>query len=134
MWSGIDKRCFPRAHFQCHVVVRRKNHPEDFTTRTENIGVGGICVILARELSLFTEVEVELILPDQQAGPVTSDGKVVWMVKQAKRRGERGPERFDTGIEFVNLADQARKRLEQVVQDILAGKYKSPKPSPAAKL
>ncbi len=118
MWSGIDKRRFPRANFECHVVVRRKDHPESFSTQTENIGVGGICVILDKGLELFTEVVVEVALPDEQT-PLISDGKVVWVVKEAGRN-----KRFDTGIEFVDLPEEQQKRIERIIENILKGVYK----------
>ena len=118
MWSGIDKRRFPRANFECHVVVRRKDHPESFSTQTENIGVGGICVILDKGLELFTEVVVEVALPDKQT-PLISDGKVVWVVKEAGRN-----KRFDTGIEFVDLPEEQQKRIERIIENILKGVYK----------
>ena len=118
MWSGIDKRCFPRANFECHVVVRRKDHPESFSTRTENIGVGGICVILDKGLELFTEVIVEVAFPDNQS-PLINDGKIVWVVKEAVSN-----KRFDTGIEFINLPEEQQKRIERIVENVLKGVYK----------
>lgn len=118
MWSGIDKRRFPRANFACHVVVRRKDHPESFSTQTENIGAGGICVMLNKGLELFAEVIVEVDFPDNQS-PLINDGKVVWVVKEAG-----GNKRFDTGIEFVDLPEEQQKRIERIVENILKGVYK----------
>lgn len=119
MWEGIDKRRFPRAHFRCQVVVRRKGHPESFSTQTENIGAGGICVILDKGLELFTEVVVEITLPDDLT-PLTNNGKVVWVVKEAGSL-----KRFDTGIEFVNLPAEQRTRIGKIIEKILKGEYKT---------
>ena len=118
MWSGIDKRCFPRANFECHVVVRRKDHPENFSTQTENIGAGGLCVILDKGLELFAEVIVEVAFPDNQS-PLINDGKVVWVVKEAG-----SSKRFDTGIEFIDLPEEQQKRIERIVENVLKGAYK----------
>lgn len=119
MWSGIDKRRFPRVHFQCHVVVRRKDHPESFSTQTENIGAGGLCAILDKGLELFTEVVVEVTLPDSP-DLLVNDGKVVWVVKEAGSQN-----RFDTGIEFVELPAEQKTRIEQIVEKIFSGSYKT---------
>lgn len=119
MWSGIDKRRFPRAHFQCQVVVRRKDHPESFSTQTENIGAGGLCVILDKGLELFTEVIVEVTLPDSP-DPLVNDGKTVWVVKESGTQ-----HRFDTGIEFVNLPAEQKTRIERIVEKIFSGNDKT---------
>ncbi len=113
MWEGIDKRRFPRVHFQCQVIVRSKGHPEIFSTQTENIGVGGTCVILEKGLGLFTEVEVEIVLSDKNPSLV-SEGKVVWVVKHAGKQNY-----FDTGIEFVNLKQKDKERINSLVQQIV---------------
>jgi c-di-GMP-binding flagellar brake protein YcgR len=118
MWSGIDKRCFPRANFECHVVVRRKDHPESFSTQTENIGAGGICVILDKGLELFTEVIVEIVFPDNQS-PLINDGKAVWVIKEAGSN-----KRFDTGIEFIDLPEEQQKRIARIIENVLKGVYK----------
>lgn len=118
MWSGIDKRCFPRANFECRVVLRRKDHPESFLTQTENIGIGGICLILDKGLELFAEVVVGVYFPDNQS-PLINDGKVVWVVKEAGSN-----KRFDTGIEFIDLPEEQQKRVARIVENILKGVYK----------
>ena len=125
MWEGIDKRRFPRSCCQCKIVVRKKGSSDQFTTHTENIGTGGVCVFLKKKLDLFTEVEVQLSLPDN-SGSFISDGKIMWVVKEA-----RSAKRFDTGIEFVGLSPEAKTRIARVVENILSGVYKMPKPAKA---
>ena len=109
MWEGINKRRFPRANYGCEVIVRHKKKPEIFSTQTENIGVGGICVILPKGLSLFTDVELEIRLPDGKEA-IHTEGRTVWIVKDSSRN-----DRFDTGVEFTKISKEARGRIETII-------------------
>jgi hypothetical protein len=112
MWNGIEKRRFPRAEYPCRVRVRkpskkgvlRKKILEEFVTHTENIGSGGICVILEKGLGLFTPVEVDIDLGNGKQW-VTANGTIVWVVRRTNLPEKK---QFDTGIEFVNLKDPDR--------------------------
>jgi hypothetical protein len=112
IWQGIDKRRFPRAEYPCKVIVLRSDLRETFSTHTENIGTGGICVILGKELPRFCPVEVLLYLKDK-GGPVECNGRVVWMVQEGGS--------FDVGIEFIDIKETDRLRIGKVVQECLRG-------------
>ena len=110
MWQGVDKRRFPRAKYPCEVTVIKKGQKEDFSTQTENIGIGGICVILEKGMAMFRFVELTLHLKDGQP-PIKCDGRVVWVVKTK--------EQFDTGIEFINMKERDVARTQKVVEECL---------------
>jgi len=117
MWSGIDKRRFPRARYECKIHIRRKDSLKTITTATENIGGGGICVVLDEDLGLFHGVDLEITLDDGNS-PVSCAGTVVWVVK--KRRSQMDPvSLFDTGIEFVDISDNDVQRIINIVEAIL---------------
>ncbi|MFC1704211.1 PilZ domain-containing protein [Candidatus Omnitrophota bacterium] len=117
-WQGMDRRRFPRANYPCLVIIRRNSmRPEAMLTHTENIGMGGICVILKRDLGLFTPVEIELDLMDTQSH-IKCDGKIVWVVKR-KESDEKKPSFFDTGIEFGKLKEQDQQRVHSIVQRLM---------------
>jgi hypothetical protein len=111
MWNGISRRKFPRANYPCKITVRRKDHPNSsITSQTENIGIGGICVILSNDLGIFAPVEIQLDLLDK--GPAIScDGTIVWIVTKEQT--------FDTGIEFTNLKRKDADRIESIVEELL---------------
>jgi Tfp pilus assembly protein PilZ len=117
-WEGMNRRKFPRASYPCLLIVR-KNHtqPEAMLTHTENIGVGGVCVTLERDLKMFTPVELEIDLLDTQKH-IKCEGKIVWVVKRRDDAITK-PSFFDTGIEFVNLAKDDEKRIEVIVQRLM---------------
>jgi len=114
-WDGINKRKFPRANYPCLLIVRKDHdNPEAMLTHTENISVGGVCVILKKDLKMFTPIELEVDLLDTQRH-IKCDGKIVWVVKRRDDAATK-PSFYDTGIEFVNLPADDEKRIEAIVQ------------------
>ena len=110
IWQGIDRRRFPRADYPCKVVVLRNDFKKTFSTHTENIGTGGICVILSKELPKFCPVEILLYLKDGGT-PIESNGRIIWVVKREFN--------FDTGIEFIEIKEADRLRIEKLVQECI---------------
>lgn len=110
IWQGMDKRRFPRAEYPCKVVVLRHDLKETFSTHTENIGTGGICVILPKELPKFCSVRILLYLKNS-GGPLNCSGRVIWAVQRE--------DCFDTGIEFMDILETDRSRIDKVVQECL---------------
>jgi len=114
MWGGINRRKFPRAEYPCKITVKRKDHPDSLTAQTENIGIGGICAMLPKDLGIFAPVEIQLDLLDKKPA-MECDGAIVWVVgkKQAKSAT------FDTGVEFTNLKRSDADRINAIVDKIL---------------
>ena len=111
MWQGIDQRRFPRTKCQCIVKVRQEGGTSSVSATTENVGLGGVCLLLERGLDIFSPVELELNLGDGKV-PIRAEGTIVWVV----RRGDlkKGP-CFDTGVEFAGLSAEEKTRLEAVI-------------------
>ncbi len=76
-WGGIDRRKFPRANYKCLVTVRKKDGMQTFTTQTENIGLGGICVALKEKLDIFVGVDLVITILDG-IPPIKCLGTIVW--------------------------------------------------------
>lgn len=100
MWDGFDKRKFPRINLRCELILRNAPEGETIRTQTENVGAGGVCVLLDRALERFSVHFVRLEL-DPNLPWIECLGKVVWIVP-CRDLGKR-QERFDTGVEFVDL-------------------------------
>ncbi len=116
MWSGINRRRFPRAEYPCRITIYTKDAPQIFSTRTQNIGEGGVCVILDKELKLFSVVGLELFLENGHA-PLNCTGRVVWVVKKRGSKPDAGV-MFDTGIEFADVKNQDKERVRILVEKI----------------
>ena len=125
-WDGLNRRKFPRVNYPCLVVIR-KGTSEDkdvFLTHTENIGVGGVCVILKQDLKMFSPVDLELDLMDL-GNHIKCRGKVVWNVQRSMNQTKK-PLFYDIGIEFEDLDDEERARLQEVVQRLVKHNMETP--------
>jgi len=116
MWDGINRRKFPRAAYKCLITIKKRLTSKTISTETENIGAGGICVVIKEDLGLFQGVDVELYLDDNRP-PIKSGGTVVWVVK--KSGPKKGAYLYDTGIEFIDVRPEDRERISEVVEEIL---------------
>ncbi len=116
-WDGLNRRRFPRANYPCLVVISRErkdsNERDIILTHTENIGVGGVCVILKQNIERFDSVDLEVDLLDLE-DHIKCKGKVVWNI-QRKSSEKKKPLFYDIGIEFSDLSPKDKKRLEDIV-------------------
>lgn len=117
MWDGINRRRFPRADYPCRIKIRDKKGKTILVARTDNVGCGGICAVLEKNLGLFSNVDLELDLEDGSS-PIGAEGMVVWVVKRHEIKKEEAGN-FDTGIEFKNLDAAGVTRIEAIVEKCL---------------
>jgi len=118
MWDGINRRKFPRVHYGCVIHMRKKDSAKTILTNTENLGAGGICVIVKEDLGLFQGVDLELDLRDGKNANIKCSGTVVWVVRK-KDPKEKDVIRYDTGIEFVDVKEIDKDRISKVVENQL---------------
>lgn len=116
-WDGINRRKFPRVVFECIIKVRTADSSLIFKTHTENASLGGIAVILEEGLPRYSRVELELYLPDDFP-PVRCQGTIVWSIKRADSLKVK-PSQYDTGIEFMELTDEDKARMEHIINELL---------------
>jgi Tfp pilus assembly protein PilZ len=119
-WEGLNRRKFPRANYPCLVVIRDKTEDgkdDVILTHTDNIGVGGVCVVLKQNVKIFGLIEIELDLLDL-GEHICCKGKVVWNVQRKSEAPEK-PSFFDIGIEFPDLHEEDQKRLERIVERLV---------------
>jgi Tfp pilus assembly protein PilZ len=117
IWEGINKRKFPRVSYKCLIRVSEEGVEDTIETFTENIGSGGICVVLEKRLGLFEKVSMCIFI-EEGANPIECRGSVVWVVKSnSSVRSE--VDLYDTGIEFQDIKAEDRKRISTLVVDIL---------------
>ena len=118
MWQGIDQRRFPRVQYKCVVNLRQPGGASAASVVTENIGMGGVCVLLEKGLDIFSPVELDLVLDDGK-GPLHVKGTIVWVVR--RREFRKGP-CFDTGVEFAELTAEDKARIEAVLDKANPGR------------
>ena len=113
MWDGFNKRKFPRVRLRCEVAIRSLDAAPPIVTSTENVGAGGVCIILERELERFDTCRVRLEISEKMP-PIECQGRIVWVVPTRELKSRKT--RFDTGIEFVGLESEASERLKKLIQ------------------
>lgn len=119
-WEGLNRRRFPRVNYPCLVILRQLSNPElsdVILTHTENIGMGGVCVVIKKDLKVFTPVELELDLLDL-GSHITCKGRVVWNV-QRKYDDIKKPFFFDIGIEFLDMTPENSLQLQDIIERLL---------------
>jgi len=111
-WEGVEKRRFVRAKFPCRITIHT---PEKraISTNTEDIGAGGVRVILNEQLQMTLPLDLEVIVEGKF---IACKGKVVWVVI---KKDDQNP-RYDTGIEFYEIAKRDKGIIDGVVNLILA--------------
>jgi len=117
-WEGLDKRKFPRIKYPCLIIIRKGDSDKADTvlTHTDNVGVGGVCVSLRKSVKTFSVVDLELDLLDM-GDHVHCKGKVVWNV-ESKAGNRKDPRVFDVGVEFMDIREGDRSRLQKVIERI----------------
>lgn len=126
IWDGFNKRKFPRATLRCELTLKDKPQAEEvLKTQTENVGAGGVCVILERRLDRFAPVWMRLEL-DPSLPWIEGKGKVVWAVATQSSPTEK--KHFDTGIEFVGLDTGQQELIRRYVESRAPAKEKNPAP------
>src|SRR3989338_1505093 len=118
MWNGIDRRKFPRAAYKCLITIKRRLAPKVISTHTENIGAGGICVLIKEDIGLFQGVDLEIYLDDGNI-PVKCGGTIVWVVKKASGARKKEDVLYDTGVEFIDIRPADQDRISNIVEAIL---------------
>ncbi len=117
-WEGLDRRNFPRIVYPCMVKLKTDDgHEESLLAHTENIGVGGICVIIKREIKMFSKVDLQLDLVDT-GDLLIASGRVVWSIRRKAMEAHK-PMFYDIGIEFIELNAENQERLRNVILQMI---------------
>lgn len=109
MWDGFNKRKFQRIHLTCEVVIQPQKKAKSLTATTEDIGMGGVSVMLDEALERFDRCKISLELKDGEA-PIRCTGRSVWVIPSHDLKASK--KQFDTGIEFLDIDEFSRKRLQ----------------------
>ena len=123
-WDGLNRRKFPRVNYPCLIILRHPHgEPDVILTHTENIGVGGVCAVVKKNIHLFSPVELEIDLLDAE-NHIKCQGKVVWSVRRKLAETSK-PLFYDLGVEFLGMPEGEHKRLEEIVQRLVAADISS---------
>lgn len=115
-WDEREKRSFVRANFPCKIIIYTIGREHIIVAHTENIGAGGVRVIIEECLDISSQVGLELFLGGAQ---IICKGRIVWVVE---RSGSSNVEAnvWDTGIEFREISERDRKVVDSFVKTIVS--------------
>jgi hypothetical protein len=116
IWEGIDKRKFPRVKYKCLISISDNGQSEVFDAYTENIGAGGICVVLGKEFDLFKTAELQIQLYEA-AKPIECKGTIVWVIRRSI--DDTGAFEYDIGIEFTSISKSDKESIVNLVDEVL---------------
>lgn len=117
MWDGVDRRKFARAEYPCLITVRKSAPPpEAILTHTADISVGGVHAVIAKKIEIMTEVNLEIDLKDTLE-TIVSKGTVS-RVKEIAASQPGRPPRYDIAVQFVDLNDEDRRRIQNIVEHL----------------
>jgi len=116
-WKGSNRRRFPRANFACKIAVYTLMK-HSLLSHTENIGEGGLRVIIDEKIELYSEVGLELYLRRE---PICCRGRIVWVVDMANPLSKETI-LFDTGIEFLDLTEKDKGYIHGIVDELIQKK------------
>lgn len=118
-FEGREHRRFVRANFPCKIIIYTPTQHTIFT-HTENIGGGGVRVVIEEKLSISDKVGLEIYIYEDKE-PIICKGRVVWVLeKECSYR--KNLLFYDTGIEFYDIKEEDRNKLKEVVERIVFGK------------
>lgn len=116
-WGGLNRRKFPRVNYPCLVTIRGDGAQKDsILTHTENIGTGGVCVIIKKSMKMFSPVDVELDLMDFEEH-IKCQGRVVWSIRRKNDEAIK-PSYYDVGVEFLDLSEHMLERVEKAIDQL----------------
>lgn len=113
---NLDSRKFPRCNdiiFICGNMIPRIN--KEFKAIAKNIGGGGLMFETDLDITNGKKLFLEICQPIDNDKKVFYSipalSKVAWAKKIKKNKFEKGENRYQLGIEFVNINKEDRKKI-----------------------
>lgn len=113
MEDANERRRFPRLSVAVDIQYRIIPDAIAYETgATANISAGGICLIIYEALNVGSVLELNIYLPDGQP-IIKAKGRIVWIRPFNVAKDKK--ERFDSGIEFLDINESDKKRIDNYV-------------------
>ncbi len=117
-WDGNNRREFIRTGASLQVCYKVEGAAKGGDNGvTNDIGEGGIGVVLSEKFSKGNILNLEISLPDGSRH-ISAKGRISWI--KESYTDESGRKNFDAGIEFLKIQKENRERLIRYIKD--AGK------------
>ena len=105
------RRKFPRVEVEIRLVEITTEDEGIFSGVTKNLSVGGICVLIERELESGVLTILRIILPDDKP-PIECNAQVSWSELYL-----RVPKKlYACGMKFLDLEEEDEQRLADFLE------------------
>jgi len=85
---------------------------DEFTDKTKNISVGGLCLIVNEKLNVGDKLQIGLELPSKKI--INTEGRVMW-INEYEIFGKEEEQFYDVGIEFMKTSKDEREEIKEFV-------------------
>ena len=111
--APVERRRFPRliASVDVEYSILRKGTLQEQAV-TKNISAGGICLIVYEKIEPGTFLALKILLSSINY-IIEAKAKVIW--SSYFTVGPDGRDRYDLGIEFVEINESDRQKISQYV-------------------
>ena len=110
-----ERRKFPRTALELIVRYKVLSSQEQVDAKTKNISGGGVCLVTREKMPLGAYLAMDMKFPGSKK-PILAGGRVVWSNESRLGPSPAGHQRFDNGIEFVQIEDVDRQRIIEHVK------------------
>jgi c-di-GMP-binding flagellar brake protein YcgR len=111
-----EKREYVRLDLNVRVdwkkISETSDPAEEFTDKTKNISVGGLCLIVNEKLNVGDSLQIALELPSKKI--IDMEGRVMW-INEYEIFGKEEEQFYDVGIEFMNISKDEREEIKEFV-------------------
>jgi len=108
----VERRRHIRAAIMCRITMLSDLRILAFNADIQNIGEGGIRVLLDQKLQVPIPVELEIFPLDKKI-MIRCKGEVIWVNETYKEK--KSLPVFDTGIKFTGMQDADKVEIKKLV-------------------
>lgn len=111
-----ERRKFKRVKYPCFIKVQNNDHndPVLLLAHIENLSIGGVCIILNKNLAINTIIYLEVESMDEDWN-IKCKGKIAWVEQHPKDDSIKFA-LYNIGIEFIDLSEDIRDQFEKIVE------------------
>lgn len=116
--TGSERRKFARLDLALTISYRVVGHASGEPTDprealSSDISLGGLRLMTPTRLDNGTILDLEILLGEDEAHPISADGEVVWQNKISDTS-------FETGVRITGMPKPDKKRFMEFVFDQMA--------------
>lgn len=120
----MEKRKFPRLKENIFILASYRAEQENsFKAFTRDISAGGLMFEIERHIPTGSELELEIYQPVNRFKTVIFSvhavAKAAWSKRIEKDAFEEGENRYQVGVEFLEIKDEDRQRILNFVNGMI---------------